>query len=173
MQLPHTRSTSCAQSAVQQPRLDNGMQYCHIEARLLQCHAVRCAGRNFQRTATSAEQPGQSCLPAWRSNHARPLLWSLHWLPNQIVSLTFKVFLSSMPAHLSDLDEAAVLVQPLWSSNARCCLSQECELNSQSSVHILGTDQAGIGMSVGILGHGFTHLELATLIISCCSCTHL
>jgi len=173
MQLPHTRSTSCAQSAVQQPRLDNGMQYCHIEARLLQCHAVRCAGRNFQRTATSAEQPGQSCLPAWRSNHARPLLWSLHWLPVRLrhwcsrcsypqcqhtwVTWMRQLFLFSLCGH------------PM----PRCCLSQECELNSQSSVHILGTDQEGIGMSAGILGHGFTHLELATLINSCCSCTHL
>ena len=58
------------------------------------------------------------CQRGGRTN-ARPLLWSLHWLPMKqqvtykMVTLTFKVLSLSTPAYLNDLIQSAVPVRPL------------------------------------------------------------
>jgi len=64
MQLPHTRPTSCLQSAVWRPGPDSGVQHRGIQAWLLQRYAVRCARHHLRRPAMGSEQLGQSRLSA-------------------------------------------------------------------------------------------------------------
>ena len=68
MQLPHTRPTSCADSANWRLGSDSGLQYRRFQITLLQRHVLQCTGRDFRHTAAGSEQLSQSRLPARRSN---------------------------------------------------------------------------------------------------------
>jgi len=120
--LLYTRPTGTfAQSADRRPRSDSGLQYRSLQAGLLQRHPVRCASHNLQHTVMCAEHLARVvCQCGGQTGSLLQLLHGLpvRWVTYKMVSLTFKVSLSSTPAYLSDLIQIAVPVRLLQSSDA-------------------------------------------------------
>ena len=101
------------------------MQHRRFQAGLLQCTVEWRTGGDFRQATARPEQPGQSRLPEPRGRtDARPLLYSLHWLPvrqrvtYKLAVLTHKVRTTATPTNLSELVQTRAPPRVLRSSDA-------------------------------------------------------